>query len=168
MAQATKARFVDTHKVEIITDADGAYDGTGVGRDMRDYERICVIASPTTTTPTASHLIESFNLISNTTAAGGGTDHIIAEAVTAVGGTTDTLTAADMGTVDGSTLTDQFIALDVGADDMYPGDRYISALTTGTGTNPTVFIFIRYNGNFQTDWMIQATRTAGQYTGDLT
>lgn len=168
MSQATKARFVDTHKVNVVSDADGAYDGTPTMLDMRDYERICCIVATTTTAPDTTHHITSFNLVSNTTAAGAGTDHIIAEAVTTSGGTVDTLTQADMGTAASTTMFDQFMALDVGADDMYAGDRYVCAVTTGTGTLPCVFFYFRYNGNFQTDWMVQATQTAFQHTGDLT
>ena len=106
-------------------------------------------------------------MVSNTTSAGAGTDHDIAECVTTDGGSTKTLTAADVGTTAPTTLHSQLLALDIKNDQMYAGDRYIGAVTTSTGTYTCVILYIRYNGAANYKDMIQSTRTAYQYDGDL-
>lgn len=167
MALGNKARLCDQVKFDHVVDVDGTYDGTGTMVDMRDYDGCCVVVTGGTTADTTHHLT-SVNVISNTTAAGAGTDHIIAEAVTTDGGTTDDLTQADYGISANTTKNDQMIVLDVRADQMYAGDRFICCSTVGTGTFITNILYIRYNGNFSFKDMFQATRTAFQYDGDLT
>lgn len=168
MTQANKARLCDQVKIDHVYDADGAYDGTAQTMlDMRDFDGCCVLALGGTTAD-ATHHLTSLNVISNSASDGGGTDHIIAEAVTTDGGTVDDLTQADYGVAANTTVNDQMVLLDVRADQMVGSDRYIAAVTTGTGTFITHIVYFRYNGNFSFKDMFQATRTAFQYDGDLT
>lgn len=167
MGLNTNARLCDSIRIDYAYDADGTYDGTAAMIDMKDYDGCMVLVLGAATTGSATNHVKAFKVVSNTTAAGAGTDHDIAEAVTTDGGTTKTLTVADFGTVAPSTLGSQMLCLDVKADQMYAGDRYIGAVTTGTGTFTCVIVYIRYRGNFSFKDMFQATRTAFQYDGNL-
>lgn len=168
MGLSNNARLCDQIKIDHVYDANGAYDGTASMIDMTGYDGCLVLVLGAATVPSATHHITGFKVVSNTTAAGAGTDHDIAEAVTTDGGSTKTLTAADMGTAAMTTQGDTgILCLDVRSDQMYAGDSYIGAVTTGTGTFTCHIIYIRYRGNFNYKDMFQATRTAFQYDGDL-
>lgn len=166
---ATNARLCDCIYVKSVYDTDGAYDGTAqTMHDMRDWDGCLVLLLPAATTASATHHITGFKIVSNTSSTGGGTDHDIAEAVTTDGGTTKTLAAADVGTSAPTTVHNQLLALDIRADQMYAGDRYIAAVTTKTGTYTCVICYIFYRGNYTYKDLIQAgTRTAFQYDGNL-
>ena len=170
MSLASKARLSDMIKIDYVIDADGTYDGTPDMIDMKNWDGCLVIVSSGTTTIDNTNHLTGFKVQSNTTAAGAGTDHDIVEAVTTDGGTTQTLTGADMygtATAVATTVSDKLMALDVRADQMFAGDRFICARTAGTGTFVTHIMYIRYNGAFSYKDMIQVTRTAFQYDGDL-
>ncbi len=166
---ANNARMSDTVRIDhCYSDGNGNWDGSTVMLDMKDYDGCMFIIGATTVAPSATNCIAAVRVISNTTAAGAGTDHEIAEAVTTDGGTTKTLVAADMGTAAVTTFTNQnFIVMDVKASQMYAGDRYIGIMLTETGTFPTHTVALRYNGSFNFKDMFQTTRTAFQYDGDL-
>lgn len=166
---ANNARLSDCVKIDqMYSDGNGNFDGSTVMLDMKDYDGCMFIIGGTTVAPSATNLITAVRVISNTTAAGAGTDHEIAEAVTTDGGTTKTLLCTDMGTAAVTTATDQnLIVMDVRADQMYAGDRYVGIMLTETGTFPSHTIAIRYRGSFSMKDMFQATRTAFQYDGDL-
>ena len=171
MGLSNAARLCDQVKIDYFIDANGTIDGTADMIDMKDYDGCLIIVSSGTTTIDATNYVAHAWVISNTTAAGAGTDHIIAEAVTTDGGTTDTLTGADMygaATAAATSVSDKLIALDVKADQMYPGDRYICLSSTGAGTFVTHVMYIRYRGAHNFKDMFQGTRTAFQYDGDLT
>lgn len=163
-------RLSDYVKLDHGYDADGTFDGTTVMLDMAGYDGCLFIVCGTTVAPGATHFISKIRVVSNTTAAGAGTDHEIAEAVTTDGGTTKTLAAANMGTAAVTTATDQnLVILDVKADQMYAGDQYIGLVTEKGGTGATFpfhWVAIRYRGTAYKD-MFQTTRTAFQYDGDL-
>jgi hypothetical protein len=168
MALSNNARLCDQIRIDTIYDANGTHDGTTPTMlDMKDYDACCVLVVPAATTADATHHITGFKVVSNTTAAGAGTDHDIAEAVTTDGGTTQTLTQADMGTSAPTTLHSQLMALDIRADQMYAGDRYIGAVLAATGTYTCNIVYIRYRGHNNYKDMFQTTRTAFQYDGDL-
>ena len=170
MGLSNNGRLCDCVKFDYVIDANGSYDGTGDMLDMKDYDGCCVVVSSGTTTIDATNYIANVVIISNTTAVGGGTDHEICEAVTTDGGTTKTLTGPDMygtATAAATTVSDKLIVLDVRADQMYAGDRYICCSTTGGGTLVTHIMYIRYRGAFSFKDMFQGTRTAFQYDGDL-
>lgn len=168
MPLANSGRLCDNISVYSVYDADGAYDGTAQTMiDMKDFDGCCVLLLGSATTPSATHHVTGFKIVSNSASDGTGTDHDIAEAVTTDGGSTKTLTAADFGTAAPSTVGQQLMCLDIRADQMYDGDRYIAAVTTGTGTFTCNIVYIRYRGSFNYKDMIQATRTAFQYDGDL-
>jgi len=159
-------RLSDKIKIDYVYDADGTWaDATWY--DMKDYDGFMAVALGTSVPAEATNFLKTFKIASNSGSTGGGTDHDIAEAVTTDGGSTTTLAAADMGTTPFTTAGDQVVLLDVGADQMYAGDRYVSVKTTGSGTFPVVFMFIRYNGNYSYKDMFQGTRSAFQYDGDL-
>lgn len=168
-----EGKLTDHIKVDVAYDAGTAtkYDGTAQAMiDMRDYDGCAVFVIGTTVAATTAHLVTGFKIVSNTTSTGGGTDHDIAEAVTTDGGTTETLAKGHWGTgTNGVTPIDTcFGYLDIKADDMYAGDRYIAAMTTGvTGTIPYMIVYIRYRGKYSFKDMVQTTRTMFQYTGDL-
>ncbi|HUT13089.1 MAG TPA: hypothetical protein VMY42_21525 [Thermoguttaceae bacterium] len=164
---ANNARMCDQVRIDSVYDPLGDTDLTALMIDMKDYDGCMVLVIPTITTTSASHLITGFKVVSNTTSIGGGTDHDICEAVTTDGGTTKTLTAANMGTSAPSALHNQLLCLDVRADQMYPGDRYICAVMTSTGTYGSAVVYIRYNGHCSFKDMFQTTRTAFQYDGNL-
>ncbi len=156
------SRLSDNIKIDHVYDADGAYNGTGAGMlAMRDYEGCLVLAVGASVTPVTTHHITGFKVVGNTTAAGAGTDHTIISAVTTDGGTVTALTQADMGTAAPTAITDQTImALDFRSSDMTEGDKFISVISTSTGTFPVTFIYIRYKAAASLIDMIQATRTA--------
>lgn len=168
---SNNARLCDQVKIDHCYDADGTFDGTTVMLDMKDYDGCMFVIGGTTVAPGATHFISGIKVVSNTTATGGGTDHDICEAVTTDGGSTKTLAAADMGTAAVTTFTDQnMVVLDVKADQMYDGDRYIGLVTTKGGTGATFpfhCVAIRYRGANTFKDMFQTTRTAFQYDGDL-
>jgi len=170
MGLSNNARLCDQVKIDYVIDANGTYDGTPNMLDMRDYDGCMIIVSSGTTTIDATNYVAAVKVISNTTAAGAGTDHEIAEAVTTDGGTTKTLTGANMygtATAAATTVSDKLIVMDVRADQMYAGDRYICCSTTGGGTLVTHIMYIRYNGHCSFKDMFQTTRTAFQYDGNL-
>jgi len=167
MTLSNNARLCDQINIKTIYDANGTYDVAADEVDMKDWDRCCVMVLGAATTADATHHITGFKIVSNTTSAGAGTDHDIVEAVTTDGGTTVALTQADYGIVAPSTLGDQVLCLDIRADQMYAGDRYIRAVLAATGTFTCVILYIRYNGSFNYKDMIQATRTAFQHDGDI-
>ena len=170
MSLADNARMCDHVKIDYVIDADGTYDGTPDMIDMKDFDRCLIVVSSGTTTIDATNHLTGVKIISNTTAAGAGTDHDIVEAVTTDAGSTKTLTGADMygtATAVATTVSDKVIVLDVRADQMYKGDRFICCTCAGTGTFVTHIMYIRYNGSFQFKDMFQGTRTAFQHDGDL-
>jgi len=157
------SRLVDNIRVDSVYDADGAYDGTAQTMiDMQGWDGCLVLVLPAGTTASATHHVTGFKVVGNTSSTGGGTDNTIATAVTADGGTTTALTAADMGTSAPTTIHNQLMALDIRNDQLTSGDRYIAAVTTGTGTYTCVVVYVRYRGHASYKDMIQATRTAFQ------
>ncbi len=167
MGLNSNARLSDQVRVDSVYDPLGDTDLGAVAIDMKDYDGCLVLLIPTITTASDSHLITGFKIVSNTTAAGAGTDHDIAECVTTDGGTTTTLTKEDMGILAPSALHSQHMHLDIRADQMYPGDRYIFAVLASTGTYGVAIVYVRYRGHANFKDMIQATRVAFQYNGDL-
>lgn len=172
MALSNKARLCDQVRFTHIADADGTWDGTTDPMlDMRDYDGCCIVICATTVAVDATHFLEFAKVVSNSDSDGGGTDHDIAEAVTTDGGSTKTLTGSNYGTAVNTAQNQQMIVLDVRADQMYAGDRYIGLVTTvnAGGTYPIHILYIQYNGNFSYKDMFQfaGTRTAFQYDGDL-
>jgi hypothetical protein len=155
-------------RIDHAYDANGAHDGTAFGMlDMNGWDGCLVLVFGLSVASSATNHVTGFKIVSNTTAAGGGTDHDIGEAVTTEGGTTVALTTADMGTAAAYTSANsEFMALDVRQDEMYPGDRYIAAVTTGTGTYPIHIVYLRYRGDAGKD-IIQETRLQFQYHGNL-
>lgn len=167
MSLATKARLCDQTKWTYIYDANGTHDGTTPTMiDMAGWDRCCVMVLGAGTTASATNLVTGFKIVSNTTSAGAGTDHDIAEAITTETGTTKTLTCADFGVVAPTTLGSQMLCLDIGADQMYAGDRYVGAVLAATGTFTCTIVYVQYNGTSFKD-VFQTTRTAFQYDGDL-
>lgn len=160
--------FLDNCKIDYQYDADGTLDGTATTMiDMQGYSGCLVMVFGAATTPSATHCITGFKVVSNTTSAGGGTDHDIAEGVTTDGGTTKTLTNGDFGTAAFTTPSSTFWALDVKAEDIYPGDRYIAAVLAGTGTFTCTVVYLRYGPDNSWKDMFQTTRTCYQYRGNL-
>ena len=166
---ADNARLCDCIRVDSVYDANGTYDGTAdtAMLDMLEWDGCAVLVLPAATAASATNVITAFKIVSNSGATGGGTDHDIAEAVTTDGGTTKTLAAADMGASAGTAIHNQLLCLDIRADQMYAGDRYIAAMLTATGTYTCTVVYIRYRGSFSFKDMIQTTRTAFQYDGNL-
>lgn len=168
MSLQTNARLSDCIRVDSVYDPLGDTDLTGVPIDMKDWDGCLVLILPTITTPDATHHITGFAVASNSASDGSGTDHDIVEAVTADAGTTKTLTAAELGTAAFTAVHNYLFALDVRADQLYAGDRYIVAKPTSTGTFGCVIVYIRYRGAYSYKDMIQATKSNYQYDGDLT
>jgi len=164
---ATKSRLCDNVSIEYVYSVSGTYDGTAAMVDMRGYDGCMVLVLGTVSALSATDHLTGFKIVSNTTAAGAGTDHDIAEAVTTDGGSTKTLTSADIGAGAFTTKGSRMLCLDVRNDQMYAGDRYIGAVTAETGTLEIVVIYIKYHGTFSFKDMFQATRTAFQYDGPL-
>jgi hypothetical protein len=171
MGLSNNARLCDQIKIDyagVAGAASAGFDGTsGTMIDMKDYDGCLVLILGEVTTASATHSITGFKVVSNNAAAGGGTDTDIAEAVTTDGGSTTTLTVADFGTSAPTAHNDQMLALDVRADQMAAGDRYIGAVVTNTGTYTFTVVYIRYRGGVSYKDMFQATRTAFQYDGNL-
>ncbi len=166
MGQNTAARLSDSIKIDTIADADGAFDGTsGTMLDMRDFDGMACFIIGTTVPAEGTNFLKTFKLVGNSQSNGGGTDNDIMSAVTTEGGSTETLAAADYGTAVNTAHHDQMVMLDMKADQMTAGDRFVAAVTTGSGTWPMVIIYVRYNGTFSTKDMFQATRTAFQLNG---
>ena len=167
MSLSSNSRLCDNVRIDSVYDTAGDTDLSGVMVDMKEYDGCLCLILPAATTASDSHLITAFKVVSNTTAAGAGTDQDIAEATTTDGGTTKTLTKADMGVSAPTALHNQLLALDVRADQMYAGDRYIRGEATSTGTYTCTFVYIRYRGAHNYKDMIQTTRLAFQHDGDL-
>lgn len=168
MGLSSECKLSETISLYTIYDAGGAYDGTTPTMvDMAGYGGCLVLVLGSSVTASATHGVTGFKIVSNTTAAGAGTDHDIAEAVTTDGGSTITLAAADFGTTAPTTLSQQCLYLDIKASQMYAGDRYIGAVIAAAGAFPIVIVYIRYNGDYSAKDLLQSTRTAFQYDGNL-
>lgn len=171
MTMSTTARIDGQIRVDHVYDADGAYDGTATAMDidMQGYGACLTLLFGTSVAFSAANLITGFKIVSNSDADGGGTDTDIAEAVTTDGGTTQTLTEANAGTAVNTAVNNQLMALDIRASQMPQGDRYVAAViaATTTGALPIHIIYIRYNASHSFKDVIQATRTAFQYDGNL-
>jgi hypothetical protein len=171
MALGNNARLSDQIRIDSVYDPAGDTDLTTAMIDMKDYDGCLVLLIPGPTTASGSHLITAFGVVSNTTSAGGGTDHVIADAVTGDGATATTaltLASANMGTAVPTVLHNQLMALDIRADQMYAGDRYICAVLESTGTYGVCIVYIRYRGNANYKDMIQGTRLTFQHDGEVT
>ena len=157
------ARLSETVRMDHVYDANGTYDGTSDDTmlDMLGFDGVLIWAMAAQTVVDASNLITAFKVVSNSASDGSGTDTTLAEIVTTDGGTTTALLAADYGTAVNTTLNSQALYLDIRADQMADGDRYLGVITTATGTIPTHFVYFRYRGFAFTD-VFQATRTAFQ------
>ena len=168
---ASNARLCDSIRIDSVYDADGAHDlsASAMAIDMKDWDGCLVLVQPALTTADATHHITGFKVASSDASDGSnsGTVTDIAEAVTTDGGATKTLTQSDMGISAPTTLHSQLMALDIRADQMADGHRYITAITTSTGTYTCNIVYIRYRGSHNYKDMIQATRTAFQYDGNL-
>lgn len=162
-------RLSDHVRIDHVHDIAGAYDGTSgtMDIDMQGWDGCLVLLLGAAVQADATHYSAGFKIVSNSDADGGGTDTDIAEAVTTDGGTTKTLLAADYGTAVNTTANSQLIALDVRASQMPQGDRYIAAVNDGQSTWPCTIVYIRYNGDNVFKDVIQATKTAWQYDGNL-
>lgn len=167
MGLNSEGRLVGQVRFSSVYDADGTYDGTADMLDMKGWDGCLVLALPADVLPSVgTNFLTGFKIVSNNTAAGGGTDTEIAEAVTTDGGTTKTLTAANMGTAAVASLGNDVLALDIKAEEMPQGDRYIAAVTAKSGTFPVRIVYIQYNGDHVFSNVIQPTRTAFQFYGD--
>lgn len=170
MGLSNKARLCDQSKIVHVHDADGAYDGTAtvMDVDMQGFDGCHVFIVGAAVAFTGTNHVTGFKIVSNSDSDGGGTDTDIATAVDTEGLSSTAaaaLTQADYGTAVNTTAGDQTMYLDVRADQMPQGDRYIAAVTTSTGTIPISIIYLRYNGDNHFKDMFNATRTAFQFDG---
>lgn len=167
MGLGTKARLIDQIRVDHIYDADGTYDGTAgaMDIDMQGWDGCLVMVFGQVSVADGTDHLVAFKVISNSASDGTGTDTDLADAVTTDGGTTTTLTEVNYGTVAPTTLNSQFYALDIRADQMPQGDRYIGASTTKAGTFEIDIVYIRYNGDHAFKGVQQATQVQFQLDG---
>lgn len=161
------ARLSDQIKVDYVYDTDGTLAATAHTRlDMRDYDGCLFMIVGADTTIDSNNYIAAFKVQSNTASTGAGSSTTICKAVTTDGGTTTTLTGADMyGTTTATVAAayhDRLLYLDVRADQMGAGHRYLNIVTTKGGTLPIVVIAIRYKGAHNFKDMLQTTRYAFQ------
>lgn len=148
MGLNNKSKLLEQINIQHLYDADGTHDGTTPTMiDMQGWDGCLVLIFGTVSAPNATDHLLTFKVTGNSDADGGGTDHTIASAVTTDGGSTTTLAIADIGTGAATTLNSNFYALDIRADQMTAGDRYIGAETTKTGTFEITIAYIRYNGD---------------------
>lgn len=127
--------------VQLPADAQAATDNCPAGWiDFRDYEKGTAIVM----TIAGAQAMSTFRILSNTTSAGAGTDHVV-----------KTLTTP--GSVNAALET---AMLEWTASDITAGDRYITADLNQAGADPLVLVFVLENRRDKTTGITTATETA--------
>jgi len=129
--------------VQLPADGQAATDNVAAGWiDFRDYEKGLALL----TTIAGAQALSTFRILSNTSAAGAGTDHVV---------TGTTLTTP--GNVDAALET---AMLEWTASDITDGDRYITADLNQAGADPLVLVYLLENRRDKHTGITTATETA--------
>ena len=127
--------------VQLPADAQAATDNVAAGWiDFQEYEKGLAIYF----TIAGAQACSAFRILSNTTAAGAGTDHAV-----------KTLTTP--GNVDAALET---AMLEWTASDITDGDRYITADLNQAGADPCIVVFVLENRRYKRSGLTTGTETA--------
>ena len=129
--------------VQLPADGQAASDNVAAGWiDFQEYEKGMALYY----TIGGANACSTFRILSNTSAAGAGTDHVV---------TGTTLTTP--GNIDAALET---ALLEWTASDITDGDRYITADLNQAGADPCIVVFVLENRRFKRTGLTTATETA--------
>ena len=127
--------------VQLPADAQAATDNVPAGWiDMQEYEKALFIVM----TIAGAQALSAFRVLSNTSAAGAGTDHVVKTLTTPANVNAALETAM----------------LEVTASDLTPGDRYITADLNQAGADPLVLVVVLENRRYKRTGLTAATEVA--------